>query len=233
MKDNKQRLFEMMGKVDKSFKLNLNESKTYVKSSEIPQEIIKWARSIVGKGFENKITIEKVNDKITIGMPWHDADKETHQFFKLIQDGAQSAGDSVSKTGWSEAQMMDEPYGTVEIPSGYVLATVGTYPKRLRITVSGDAMDMIGNNDELLNTLSDDELVALNNAVMLKSPYRQKFDDSVYQELTSKGLLNPRKAITIDGRNLAKSPKTIERLRELKKKDQEENGWSTKYQIEI
>jgi hypothetical protein len=231
-KDNKQRLFEVMSRLDKTFKPTLNEAKLYVKASEIPPQIIEWAKSIVGRGFENKITIEKANGKVEISMPWHEADKETHQFFKLTDNGAAEAGKPVSRSGWSEVNMGDK-YGTVEIPSGYILATVGTYPKRLEIITNSDAMNMISNHDDTLNKLSDDAMVALNNAVMLKSFARQKFGDNVYQELISMGLLNSQKAVTIDGRNIIKSPEAIERLRGIKTKDQDENGWRTRYKIEL
>jgi len=231
-RDNKQRLFEIMSKVDGSFKPRLNEAKIYVKASEIPQQIIAWAKSIVGSGFQNNISIEKATGKVTIGMPWHDADRETHQFFKLTDNGAAEAGKPVSKSGWSEVNMNDK-YGTIEIPSGYVLATVGTYPKRLKLTTNADAMNMISNNDEVLNKLSDEALVALYQAKSFKSPYRQKFGDNVYQELISLGLMNSQRAITIDGRNLVNSPEVIERLKRIKAKDREENGWSGKYKIDI
>ena len=247
MKDDKKLLFERMEYLNPDFKQPINEetdnlntfddsaehetkrSKTYVKATDLPPQIIDWAKSIVGSGFQNKITIEKTGGEIEINMPWHDADRETHQFFKLSDNGAESMGKEV----WSETSMLDEPYGKVKIPSGYILATVGTYPKRLRVVVANDAMDMISNNNETLDKLSDEAMVALNNAQMLKSPYRQKFNDNVYQELISLGLLNPRKAITIEGRNLIKSADAIEKLRALKKKDQDENGWNSKYKIEV
>lgn len=230
--NNKQRLFEVMQKINPDFKTNLNESKLYVKSSEIPQQIIMWAKSIIGNSFQNKITIEKVNDKLTIGMPWHNADKETHQFFKLTENGAEPVGNPVSRSGWSEVNSSDK-YGTIEIPSGYILATVGTYPKRLEINVNENAQDFLPSDNGMLNKLSDDEMVALNNAASLKSFARQKFDNSVYRELMSLGLINSQKAITIDGRNLIKSPEAIERLKKIQDKDREENGWSPKYKITI
>lgn len=232
MKDTKRLLFENMTKLNPGFKSNLNEARIYVKASEVPVQIINWAKALVGKGFENKITVEKAEGKVTIGMPWHDADRETHQFFKLTDNGAEEAGRPVARSGWSEVNMGDK-YGTVEIPSGFVLATVGTYPKRLEIITNADAMNMISNHDETLNKLSDDDMVALNNATSLKPAYRQKFADNVYQELMALGLLNSQKAVTIDGRNLIRSPEAIERLRKIKEKDQAENGWSTKYKITL
>ena len=139
-------------------------------------------------------------------------------------------GEPVSKSGWSEVNMGDK-YGNTPIPSGYVLATVGTYPKRLRIVTNTDAMNIIPDNSEALNKLSDEALVALYQAKAYKSFYRQKFNDSVYQELISLGLLNSQKAITIDGRNLVSSPEVIERLRSIKAKDKKENGWNRKYKL--
>jgi hypothetical protein len=232
-KYDKQRLFEVLSKVDPSFKPRLNETVIYVKASEIPPQIISWAKSIVGSGFQNKITIEKATGKVSIGMPWHDADRETHQFFKLTENGAAEAGEPVSRSGWSEVNMNDK-YGAVEIPSGFVLATVGTYPKRLEIVTNADAMSMISSHDETLNKLSDDAMVALNNAVSLKSFARQKFNDNVYQELIALGLLTTQKAITIDGRNMIRSPEAIQRLKQIRDKDEAENGrWSTKYKITV
>lgn len=204
--------------------------KTYVKASDIPPQIIAWAKSIVGSGFQNKITVQKSNGWVRIDMPWHEADRETHQYFKLTDTGAAEMGDPVSRSGWGEVNMGDN-YGNTPIPSGYVLATVGTYPKRLEIVTNTDAMEMLSDNSSTINKLSDDEIVALHQAVSLKSAYRQKFDVSVYQKLASLGLLNSQKAVTIDGRNIANSPEAKERLREIKKKDQEENGWNKKYEI--
>lgn len=228
MKDGKQRLMEIMGKLDETFKFNLNEAKIYLNPSEIPAQIMYWAKSILGSGFQNNITVEKSEGKVTIGMPWHDADRETHQFFKLTDNGAEEAGKSVSKSGWSEVNATDQ-YGTVEIPSGYVLATVGTYPKRLRITTNADATNFISNSGETLDKISDNALVALNNASSLKPAYRQKFGAPVYEELIALGLLTPQKAITIEGKNTIKSPEAIDRLRKLHDADR----WGTKYKITL
>lgn len=235
-KDNKQRLFEVLAKIDKSFKPeSILGPILYVKPADIPIEIISWAKSIIGSGFQNKITIRKSNGWVEITMPWHDADRETHKYFKLTNNGAAEAGKSISNSGWSEVNMYDEPnYGYTQIPSGYVLATVGTYPKRLEIITNPDAMNMISNHDDALNKLSDDVMVALHNAVSLKSFARQKFNDNVYQELISLGLLNSQKAITIDGRNMIRSPEAIVKLKQIRGKDEAENGrWSTKYKIMV
>ena len=229
-KQGKQRLFEVMGHVNPDFKM-IVENKIYVKPTEVPSQILNWAKGYLGRGFENKITIERADGKIQINMPWHDADRETHQFFKLSPDGAQMVGNPVSKTGWSEASMDDEPYGTVEIPSGYIMATTGTYPKRLRLIVSDDAMNLIPDTKGV-DEISDEAMVALLNAKMFKSFYRQKFGDEVYQELVSHDLMKPNKAITIDGRNLISSPEAEERLAQIKREDVEKNGeWNTKYKF--
>lgn len=201
----------------------------YVKQTDVPKQIIDWAKTIVGKGFENKIQLEKNKTK-TIGLPWHDADKETHQFFKLI-NGAVPTGNPVSKSGWSEVNMYDDPYGTVDIPSGFVLATVGTYPKRLTLTVSSDAIDVI-QDTSVLNELTNEEIVALHQAKALKSRYRQKFNQEVYNSLIEKELLKPNKAITIDGRNLISSEQAKDKLREIKRIDQEQNSWNC-YNINV
>ena len=229
-KQGKQRLFEVMGHVNPDFKM-IVENKIYVKPTEVPSQILNWAKGYLGRGIENKITIERADGKIQINMPWHDADRETHQFFKLSPDGAQMVGNPVSKTGWSEASMDDEPYGTVEIPSGYIMATTGTYPKRLRLIVSDDAMNLIPDTKGV-DEISDEAMVALLNAKMFKSFYRQKFGDEVYQELVSHDLMKPNKAITIDGRNLISSPEAEERLAQIKREDVEKNGeWNTKYKF--
>ena len=223
----KQRLFEVLAKIDKTFKPELTAelgNRIYVKASEIPAEIINWAKSILGKGFENKITIQKSNGVVEIGMPWHDADRETHQFFKLTDGGATGMGKQVSRSGWSEVNMGDI-YGKVPIPSGYVLATAGTYPKRLKIVTNTDALTPISNYTDMLNKLSDEALVALYNAKAFKSFARQKFVDNVYQELISSGLLNSQKAITIEGRNFIDSGEAKERLKNIREKDEAENGW--------
>lgn len=227
----RQRLFEVLAKVDPTFKPKAGTgAKLYVKPSDVPLQIIDWAKSIVGSGFQNNITIQKSTGAVKLGMPWHDADRETHQYFKLMDNGAAEMGNPVSRSGWSEVNMGDS-YGEVPIPSGYVLATVGTYPKRLRIVTNPDAMDVLSNNDEALNKLSDEALVALHQAKTFKPAYRQKFGDSVYQELVSSGFLNNQKAITIAGKNFINSPDVRERLKSIDEKDREENGWDKKYKL--
>lgn len=206
----------------------LTEAKSYLKNSDVPQEILNWATSILGRGFQNNITLEKAEGKVTIGMPWHDADRETHQFFKLTDNGASIAGDPVGRSGWSEVNQGDE-YGTVEIPSGFILATAGTYPKRLKLTVADDAMDML--SDYNVDEISDDAMVALYQAKSYKSPYRQKFNPEVYEELVNHGYLKPNKAITIDGKSIISSEQAKERLSKIRKEDDEKNGWNTKYKL--
>ena len=228
-KQEKQRLFEVMGYINPDFKM-IVENKIYVKPTEVPSQILNWAKGYLGRGFENKITIERADGKIEINMPWHDADKETHQFFKLSPDGAQMVGNPVSKTGWSEMSMDDDPYGTVEIPSGYIMATTGTYPKRLRLIVSDDAMNLLPDTKGA-DELSDEAMVALHQAKVFKSPYRQKFGNEVYQELISHDLMKPNKAISIDGKNLISSQEGLKRLKQIKVKDEEENKWNTKYKF--
>lgn len=230
----RQRLFEVLAKVDPTFKPKAGTgAKLYVKPSDVPLQIIDWAKSIVGSGFQNNITIQKSNGAVKIGMPWHDADRETHQYFKLMDNGAAEAGNPVSRSGWSEVSMLDKFGGKsadVPIPSGYVLATVGTYPKRLRIITSPDAMNMLSSNDEALDKLSDEAMVALYQAKSYKSFARQKFNNSVYEELLSSGLMNKQRAITIDGRNFISSPEAIKKLKNIKEKDEKKNGrWSAKY----
>jgi len=236
-RNSRQRLFEVLAKVDKSFTKPELGPKLYVKPSDVPPQIIEWAKSIIGSGFQNNITIQKSNGLIEIGMPWHDADRETHQYFKLSDSGAAEMGNPVSRSGWSEVSMFDKfkgKSGNTPIPSGYILATVGTYPKRLRIVTNTDALNAISNNDETINKLSDEAMVALNNAYSYKPAYRQKFDVSIYQELMSLGLMNSQKAITIEGKNLIKSPEAIERLKQIRNKDEEVNGWhSRKYNISL
>ncbi len=232
-RDNRQRLFEVLAKVDDTFKKPELGPVIHVKHTDIPPEIISWAKSIIGSGFQNNITIRKSNGIVEIGMPWHDADRETHQYFKLVGDGAAVMGDPVSRSGWSEVAMFDKfggKSGYVPIPSGYVLATVGTYPRRLKIITSPDAMNLLPDNSEALDKLSDEAMVALYQAKSYKSFARQKFNDSAYEELLSSGLMNKQRAITIDGRNFISSPEAIKRLKEIKEKDEKENGrWSTKY----
>lgn len=229
----KQRLFEVLAKIDNTFKTDITPElgeRIYVKPNEIPPQIIAWATSILGKGFENRITIQKSNGVVDVGMPWHDADRETHQFFKLTDGGAAGMGKAVSRSGWSEANMGDV-YGKVPIPSGYILATAGTYPKRLEIVTNTDALTPISDYSDIINKLSDDALVALYNAKAFKSPYRQKFDTGVYQELMALGLMNSQKAITTDGRNFINSGDAKNRIEAIKVKDREENGWNRKYKL--
>ncbi len=216
---------------ENSNKEQIMESKIYVRPKDLPFQIIQWAESILGKGFENKITVEKANGEVSISMPWHESDYETYQFFKLVENGAMQKGNPVVRLGWGEADMND-PSRKIAIPSGYVLAIVGTYPKRLSVITNSDAMSLIPNTDAL-DTLSDEELVALYNTSSFKSAYRQKFKDAVYQRLISLGLMTSNRAITIEGKNLINSPDAIAKLKKIREEDSAQNGWNRKYKIEV
>lgn len=166
---------------------------TLVKRTEVPDSIRQWVEPILGK-----ITKYEINQtgKIRMGIPWHEADREYYQIFKLEGEEYKRVGDPINVAGWD---MVVASSKTMDIPSGFVVVRAGTYPKRVEIYTAPDAM-------KFLSTASPDELeptevYALVVAKGLKPFARPKFDDSVYEKLIQKGFMAKNKSITMNGRN--------------------------------
>jgi len=201
--------------------MGLSENRMYVTPNEVPADILSWARGKIGSNFTKNIVIRQ-EPRVEVSMPWHEADRMYWQFFKLIDPKTvQMVGDEVGRSGWEGDGNVTgkEVNGYLNVPSGYVLAAAGTYPVRLELYTSGDAMKPISEPGALDN-LSIDQLIALIQAKALKSPYRTKYPDNVYQGLIDQGYMASNRSVTVKGRNLANSPELMDKLN----KYAEENG---------
>jgi hypothetical protein len=192
--------------------MGLVESRIHVSKEDVPHDIMVWARGRVGSNFSKNITI-KQESRVQIGMPWHEADREYWQFFQLGENGSvRVAGDGIRRSGLEGDGVVTggEVDGYVNIPSGYVLASVGTYPVRLTLYTASDALKPVTDGNEL-DQFSLNEMVILLQAKGLKSAYRDKFADAEYAKLIEKGYLASNRSITIKGRNLVENPELKER----------------------
>ncbi len=202
----------------KLFENFINENKIYITVNEVPTDILEWAKQKIGNTFAKNIVI-KQQDKVEINMPWHEADREYYQFFKLIDaKTAKIAGDMVSRSGLEGDGVVtgNEVDGKVQVPSGYVLACVGTYPKRLELYTSSDALKPISDTN-ILDQFSIEELLILLQAKGLKSPYRTKYKDEFYEKLIKSGYLASNRSITTNGKNIANMPEVKEKIEEYAK----------------
>ena len=201
--------------------MGLSESKIYVSPNEVPSDIISWARHKVGSNFSKNIVINQQSN-VEVSMPWHEADREYWQFFKLIDPKtAKLVGNEIGRSGLEGDGVVtgNEVSGKVTVPSGYVLACAGTYPVRLTLYTADDALKSI-NDVSILDQFSIEELIILLQAKGLKSPYRTKYPDNLYMKLIDGGYLASNRSITLKGRNIAAMPETKEKIN----KYAEDNG---------
>jgi hypothetical protein len=68
-------------------------------------------------------------------IPWHDADREYYQLFKLTGNSSKLQAElvpfSFSRSGWQEVEAGQKvAQGRADVPAGFVIAVVGTYPRR-------------------------------------------------------------------------------------------------------
>lgn len=201
----------------KSFELF--ESKIHITTEEVPREILNWSQQFAKK--ITKITIEQVST-VEISLPWHEADSTTYQFFKLTPNNtAEMVGNDITRSGTEGNGFTRDTKlnGKVTIPSGYVLACVGTYPLRLTLYTASDALKPIV-APNLLDEFTVDELLILLGAKGLKSAYRTKYPEDKYTKLIENGYLAKNKSITIKGRNIVEMPGVKDKIN----KYAEENG---------
>ena len=221
-------LREIIGQVvDAHIKQTLTEGTIYLDPKDVPQGIKDWVRSYSGKNIQ-KYRVHQGQSVVTIDMPWHQADKETYQFFKLINDNAEIAGNEVTRKGWES----DSPQGHIEgvgkngkvtVPEGFVLVCYGTYPERVEI-YTGENVQMFLPNKQASEDLSYTELVILAAAHGLKSFARPKFKDEWYDKLIEKGLLKKNRSITISGENVLQDPDAKEKIKKAKEIYQTKTG---------
>ncbi len=185
----------------------LFENKMYVTHNEVPTDIINWAENKIGTGFKNKISVIQ-GGKVEINIPWHEADREYYQFFKLIDPKtAKISGNEITKSGLEG----NEGSGTVNVPSGFVLACAGTYPKRLELFTSDDSLKAVG-DASVLDDFTINELLILLQAKGLNSFARTKYPEKEYERLIQQGYLNKNKSITTKGKNLILMPEVNQKL---------------------
>ena len=175
----------------------------------IPDTIKSWASSVVGKRVQ-KFQLYQAQE-VDVDIPWHEADTEYYQLFKITPTGVQEATLSFQRSGnegpWTGAVME----GKSKIPSGYIMAIAGTYPPRVSIYTADDAQKFL---PQTKIDLTDDEAAILYWAKSLKSFARPILKEQLpYQTLIQKGLLDNRKAITIDGRNIINQPEIKQQLK--------------------
>ena len=190
----------------------LRETKIYLSKDNIPVQIRDWAKSILNSNVDKYILYQ--GEIVHIGIPWHEADREYYQFFELLpNNSAKIVGNRISRTGLEGDGVITgkEVSGKLDVPSGKVLVKVGTYPKRVEIYTAKDAQLFLA-NDDILDTLSDEQLAVLYWAKTLVPSARPKVNQKVYDSLIDMGLLNKNKSITVAGKNIAANPITKQRL---------------------
>ena len=194
----------------------IQENVIYNDGKNVPHGIKQWVKSQLGSDVP-KYKIRQGESTVEIRMPWHDADRETYQFFRLENDNAIPVGNGLSRSGMESDSPQgfiagQEKEGTVTVPEGHVLVCVGTYPKRAEIYTGQNVQHFLPNRDGGTD-LSNEELVILAVTKGYKPAARPKFNEVHYANLISKGFLKANKAITVDGLNLLQDPEIKEKVR--------------------
>ncbi len=206
--------------------ISLQESTMYDDGKNIPQGIRNWVKSFFGSDVP-RYKINQGESEVTINMPWHEADRETYQFFKLENNSATPVGNGLSRSGmegdspqgFEDGQRKD---GKVTVPEGYVLLCVGSYPKRAEIFTGQNVQSFLPNKEAI--DLSPTELIILATAKGFKPHARPKFSDEHYANLISKGLLKSNRSITVDGRNVLEDPEIKEKFYQARDLYQKQTG---------
>jgi hypothetical protein len=85
-------------------------------------------------------------------IPWHEADKEHYQLFKLTGTSelqAELVPFSFSRSGWQETEVGQKvAKGRADVPSGFVIVMVGTYPRRCVIYTALNQNPLLESKDE-------------------------------------------------------------------------------------
>lgn len=196
------------------FKVITKNSNLKIPSKQVPNEIRNWVKEILEKDLREYALVQ--GKEVSVGTPWHEADREYYKMFKLLPDNkAQETEFEFERSGLEGdgAITGKEISGKTKVPSGFVIVVVGIYPKRATIYTSEDAQLFLPKNDI---ELSDEEIIALYWARSLISSARPIFKDKkIYDSLINKGLLKKNKAITIEGKNVLEDSKIKERLKSI------------------
>lgn len=191
----------------------LSESKMYLEPKDVPPAIRSWTGNL------KKFILHQTSEPVRIGLPWHESDRVTYQFFKLNGSNATPVGNSLTRSGFE----VDSPQGyeegekksgVVNVPEGHVLVELHTYPPMAEIYTGPGAQMMIDSAPS--EDLSPAEILALVAAKGLKPAYRPKFKEEVYQRLISLGLMASNKSITVSGKNYLYKPGVNEKFEEAK-----------------
>lgn len=176
----------------------LIEATLYITKKELPPSIAQW---VIGRFGNVPAHIQLIQgERVVIDLPWHEAAREYYQAFEMIGPNTfKPIGETLMRSG-SESFLDYKHDETVDIPSGGLVICYLTYPKQLRIFTGEGAQPMIVDKTPT-EDLDFRAIIALHAAKSLKSFARPKFDQSVYDELISKGYMAKNKSITSDGRN--------------------------------
>lgn len=205
----------------------LEEGKIFDDGKNIPEGIKSWVKRNFGTSVL-KYTIRQGETEVQINMPWHDADRETYQFFKLENGNATPVGNEITRSGMES----DSPQGYIEgqknngkvtVPEGFVLVCYGTYPKRVDIYTGQNVQGFLPDKEKV-EDLGPTELLILYVAKALKPFARPKFKDEFYDILIKKGLMKSNRSITVDGRNLLEDPDIQEKIKQAKELFKKKTG---------
>lgn len=174
----------------------ITENVIYMKQSEIPMQIVQWAKEKIGN-----IKLWKVRQKgqIAISGAWHEQTINYYGVFQLVNGNYIKTREF--RISGKEAVTPSE---TINIPSGFLVVILDTYTNSADIYTSSDALKMLPDTTKS-EGLSDEQMMALIEAKQLKAHARFKFKDDVYAELISRKLMAQNRSITIEGRNLVES----------------------------
>ena len=168
-----------------------------IKSSEVPIQIQSWVKDKLHVAIQTY----KIHQQtaLTISIPWHEADIEYYQPFKLGQNNtATPMGDAYRISGQTDFHNLP-PGGKLEIPEGAVIVLAGIYPKRAEIFTGRGSLAMLPPDDKF--EITDTELLILLCAKSLISSYRPKWKEHLYERLIQIGYLKKNKAISLEGKN--------------------------------
>jgi hypothetical protein len=177
----------------------LRESSLNIRAKDLPPSIANWIKARFGS---IPAHIELIQGKtVMINLPWHEADRVTYQAFEMVGPNQfKPIGSSLTRSG-NEGMFNTMRDEEVAIPAGGLVVRYDTYPRKIRIYTGEGAQPMLVDTTPA-EDLSNDAILALYVAKSLKSFARPKFDQSVYDELISKGYMAKNKSITPDGRNI-------------------------------
>lgn len=112
---------------------------TRISAAQVPLQIKTFAALVLGRRVRKWSIVQR--DRVQVGCPWHDADTETWAAYDLA---AGEIGPAVTNSGWSEIAINFPPHtGTGQIPEGYCLVCVGTYPPRATIYAGAGATRLL------------------------------------------------------------------------------------------